>query len=69
MLFSGGQAFLHNFQVVIAVAEFDRQLGQGNQVFDLEAQWPAVPTAHFFQFRPLLVGHANVVSEIFLCHL
>jgi len=37
-------------------------------MFHLEAQWPSAPTAHFFQFRPLLIGHANVVSEVFLCH-
>ncbi len=68
MLFSGGQAFPHNFQVVIAVAKFHVQLGQGKQMFHLEAQWPTAPTAHFSQFSPLLVGHANIVSEVFLCH-
>jgi hypothetical protein len=67
-LFGSSQAFLHNFQIVIAIAKFYYELGQGNQMFHLEAQWPSAPTAHFFQFRPLLIGHANVVSEVFLCH-
>jgi len=68
-LFDGGETFTHNFQIVVAIAKINYQLGESNQMFHLEAQWPSAPTAHFFQFRPLLIGHANVVSEIFLCHL
>ena len=41
------------------------QLGQGNQMFHLETQWAAAPTAHVFQFRALLLGHADVESECF----
>jgi hypothetical protein len=67
-LFGGGQTLARDFQIVVAVAKFNEQFGQSDQVFNLIAQWPPAPTAHFFQFRPLFVGHADVKSEIFLCH-
>ena len=68
-LFSRRQPFLRDFQIIIAIAKFNEQFGQSDQVFDLIAQWPSAPTAHGFQFRPLFFRHADVESEIFLCHL
>lgn len=66
--FSRRQPILHDFQIVIAVAKFNHQFGQGNQMLHLEAQWPTPAAAHGFQFRPLLIGHTNVESDVFLCH-
>jgi hypothetical protein len=67
-LFGGGQTLARDFQIVVAITKLNEQLGQSDQMFNLIAQGPSAPTAHFFQFRPLFVGHANVKSEIFLCH-
>ena len=67
-LFGGGQTFARNFQIIIAIAKFDEQFGQGNQMFHLETQWPTTPPTHGLQFRPLFLGHADVKSKIFLCH-
>jgi hypothetical protein len=67
-LFGGGQTFAHHFQIVIAIAKFDYQFGQGDQMFHLKAQWPPAPAAHFFQFRPLFLRHADIVLERFFGH-
>jgi len=68
ILFGCGQPFAHNFQIVIAIAKFNHQLGQGNQMFHLEAQRATAPAAHFFQFRPLFFRHADIILERFFCH-
>jgi hypothetical protein len=67
-LFGSGQTLARFFQIVIAVTKFHKQLAQSNQVFNLIAQSPPTPTAQIIKFRPLLIGHADIESEIFLCH-
>ncbi len=67
-LFGRGQTFAHHFQIVIAIAKFDYQFGQGDQMFHLKAQGPPAPAAHFFQFPPLLFRHTDVELERFLRH-
>jgi hypothetical protein len=62
------QAFTNDFQIVVAITEFDHQLGQGDQVFDLETQRPAASAAHFLKLRPLILGHADVELECFFRH-
>jgi hypothetical protein len=67
-LFSFCELFAGHVQVIIAVAEFDEQLGQRNQVFNLETQRAFPPTAHLLKFRALVLGHANVELERFFRH-
>ncbi len=67
-LFGSGQPFARNFQIVIAIAKFNEQFGQGNQMFHLETQWAAAAAAHGLQFRALFLGHADVELECFFCH-
>jgi hypothetical protein len=55
-------------QVVIALAKFDEHFPQGNQVLNLIAQSPSMLAAQFVKFSPLFIGHADIESEIFLCH-
>lgn len=66
--FGSGQTLMRCFQIVIAVTKFDKQLAQSNQVFNLIAQSPSTTTAQFIKFSPLLIGHTDIKSEIFLCH-
>jgi len=66
--FGSGQTLMRCFQIVIAVTKFDKQLAQSNQVFNLIAQSPPATAAQFIKFSPLLIGHADVEAEIFLCH-
>jgi len=68
MLFGRRQTFADHVQIVVAVAKSNHQLGQGDQVFHLEAQRPSAPVAHLFQFRPLFFRHADVVLERFFGH-
>ena len=68
MLFGYCQPFAHDFQIVIAIAKFNHEFGQGNQMFHLEAQRATAPAAHFFQFRPLFFRHADIILERFFCH-
>lgn len=67
-LFRSRQTFAHHFQVVIAVAKFDEHSSQSNQVLNLIAQTPSMLAAQRIKFSPLFVGHADIESEIFLCH-
>lgn len=67
-LFGRRQLLAGYFQIVISVTEFNYELGEGNQMFDLEAQGAPPAAAHFFEFRPLLVGHANIESDILFGH-
>jgi len=53
--FGDGQTFTRNFQIIIAIAKFNEQFGQGNQMFHLEAQRAAAAAAHGFQFRALFL--------------
>ena len=66
--FGGGQTLARHIQIVIAVAKFDEHFPQSNQVLNLIAQSPAMLAAQFIKFSPLLIGHAYVEAEIFLCH-
>jgi len=66
--FGGHETFLHNFQVVVAVAKFNHQLGQGNHVLDLKTQRTPAPPTHFFQFCPLFFRHADVELKRFFGH-
>jgi hypothetical protein len=67
-LFGNGQTIARFFQIIVAIAKFHKQLAQSNQVFNLIAQSPPTTTAQFIKFRPLLIGHTDIESEIFLCH-
>jgi len=67
-LFGCGKTLLGDLQIIVVIAKFNKQFGQRNHVFNLKTQWATPTTAHFFQFGPLLIGHANVKSEVFLCH-
>ncbi len=60
--------FLRDFQIIVAVTKRNQQFGQGNQMFHLEAQRASAPLAHFFQFGPLFLGHADVELERFFGH-
>ena len=66
--FGGGQTFTRDFQIIVAIAKFNEQFGQGNQMFDLETQRAAASAAHGFQFRALFLGHADVELECFFRH-
>lgn len=68
IFFGGSQTLLRNFQVIVAIAKVNQQFGQSNQMFHLEAQWASAAPAHFFQFGPLFLGHADVVLERFFGH-
>ena len=67
-LFGSGQTFTRNFQIIVAIAKFNEQFGQGNQMFHLETQRAAAAAAHGFQFRALFLGHAYVELECFFRH-
>jgi hypothetical protein len=66
--FSGGQTLTRHFQIVIAITKFNEHFAQRNQVLNLIAQSPSMLAAQFIKFSPLFIGHADVESEIFLCH-
>jgi len=67
-LFGSGQTFARDFQIIVAIAKFNEQFGESNQMFHLETQRAAAPAAHFFQFRALFLGHTDVELECFFCH-
>jgi hypothetical protein len=67
-LLGGDEALPRNFQIVVAIAKFNEQLGESNQMFHLETQRASSPTAHFFQFHALFLGHADVELECFFRH-
>ncbi|MBU6410289.1 MAG: hypothetical protein KGR98_07870 [Verrucomicrobia bacterium] len=56
------------FQIVIATTKLDEHFSQSNQVLNLIAQAPSMLAAQFIEFGPLFLRHADVESEIFLCH-
>jgi len=67
-LFGRKQSLFCDFQIVVAVAKFDEQFGQGNHVFNLETQRASAPTAHFFKFRPLFFRHTDIELKCFFRH-
>jgi hypothetical protein len=67
-LFGGGQTPARHVQIVVAIAELNKQFAQSNQMLNLIAQSPSMLAAQFIKFSPLLIGHADVETEIFLCH-
>jgi hypothetical protein len=67
-LFGGSQMLARHVQIVVAIAEFYQQFAQSNQMLNLIAQSPPMPAAQLIKFSPLLIGHADVEAEIFLCH-
>jgi hypothetical protein len=67
-LFGSGQTFTRNFQIIVAIAKFNEQFSQGNQMFHLETQRATAAAAHGFQFRTLFFGHADVELECFFRH-
>ena len=66
--FGSGQTLARDFQIVVAIAKFNEQFGQGNQMFHLETQRTAAAAAHGLQFRALFLGHADVELECFFRH-
>jgi hypothetical protein len=67
-LFGSSQTLAGHFQIVVAVTKFDEHFSQSNQVLNLIAQSPPMLAAQLIKFSPLLIGHADVEAEIFLCH-
>jgi hypothetical protein len=63
--FGCGQTLLRDFQIIVAVAKFNGQFCQSNQMFHLMVQRTPAPTAHFFKFSPLFFRHADVGWECF----
>ena len=66
--FGSGQTLARHFQIVVAVTKFDEHFPQSNQVLNLIAQSPPMLAAQLIKFSPLLIGHADVEAEVFLCH-
>ncbi len=67
--FGSGQTFTRDFQIIVAIAKFNEQFSQGNQMFHLETQRSAAAAAHGFQFRSLFFRHADVELEGFFRHI
>ena len=67
-LFGSSQAFTRDFQIIVAIAKFDEQFGQGNQMFHLKTQRAAAAAAHGLQFRALFLGHTDVELKCFFRH-
>jgi hypothetical protein len=66
VLFRPSQTLAGSFQIVIALAKFNQQFCQGNQVFHLETKRAASAAAHLLKLCPLFFGHSDVELAGFL---